>query len=68
MTGGSRVCYATGTAVIRAAQDVREQLRARAAKIWAIGVECVGWEDGCAVPLGGAARHRERREEAALGE
>jgi hypothetical protein len=42
--------------VIRAAQDVREQLRARAAKIWAIGIECVGWEDGCAVPLGGAAQ------------
>jgi CO/xanthine dehydrogenase Mo-binding subunit len=56
VTGGSRVCYATGAAVIRAAQDVREQLRARAAKIWAIGVECVGWEDGCAVPLGGAAQ------------
>jgi CO/xanthine dehydrogenase Mo-binding subunit len=56
VTGGSRVCYATGAAVIRAAHDVRDQLRARAAKIWAIGVECVGWEDGRAVPLGGAVR------------
>jgi CO/xanthine dehydrogenase Mo-binding subunit len=54
VTGGSRVCYATGAAVIRAAHDVRDQLRARAAKIWSIGVECVGWEDGRAVPLGGA--------------
>ena len=34
LTGGSRVCYATGMAVIAAAQDVREQLRGRAAKIW----------------------------------
>ena len=34
VTGGSRVCYATGMAVIEAARDVREQLRARAAKIW----------------------------------
>ena len=34
LTGGSRVCYATGMAVIKAARDVREQLRLRAAKIW----------------------------------
>ena len=34
VTGGSRVCYATGMAVIRAAEDVREQLKARAATIW----------------------------------
>ena len=34
VTGGSRVSYATGMAVIEAAQDVRDQLRARAAKIW----------------------------------
>ena len=38
VTGGSRVCYATGMAVIEAARDVREQLRARAAKIWNIDV------------------------------
>jgi CO/xanthine dehydrogenase Mo-binding subunit len=54
VTGGSRVCYATGTAVIRAAEDVRDQLRARAAKIWAVEAEHVGWQDGRAVPLNGA--------------
>ena len=53
VTGGSRVCYATGMAVIRAAQDVREQLRARAATIWNVSVDEVGWEAGCAVRLNG---------------
>src|SRR5205085_2438577 len=33
--------------------DVREQLRARAAKIWNISVDLVGWENGRAVPLEG---------------
>ena len=51
LTGGSRVCYATGIAVIKAAQDVRDQLRARAAKMWDVAVDKVAWDDGCAVPL-----------------
>jgi CO/xanthine dehydrogenase Mo-binding subunit len=46
LTAGSRVCYATGMAVIRAAQDVREQLRLRAAKIWKLDPEDVIWENG----------------------
>ncbi len=50
VTAGSRVCYATGWAVIEASRDVREQLRARAAKIWGIPVDQVRWEDGRAVP------------------
>jgi CO/xanthine dehydrogenase Mo-binding subunit len=54
VTGGSRVCYATGMAVIAAARDVREQLRARAAKIWNIDISNVGWEPGRLVPLNGA--------------
>ncbi|MDA0271389.1 MAG: xanthine dehydrogenase family protein molybdopterin-binding subunit [Chloroflexi bacterium] len=33
-TGGSRTTFATGLAVIQAANDVREQLERRAAKIW----------------------------------
>jgi len=54
VTGGSRVCYATGMAVISAAHDVREQLRARAAKIWNVDLESVGWDAaGCAVGLNG---------------
>ena len=54
ITGGSRVCYATGMAVIAAARDVRDQLRARAARIWDIDAASVGWEDGRAIPLDNA--------------
>src|SRR5205814_6849203 len=50
LTGGSRVCYATGMAVIRAAEDVREQLKARAATIWNVAPDAVGWENGRAIP------------------
>ena len=51
------MCYATGLAVIQAAQDVRDQLRARAAKIWNVDAESVGWQDGCAVMLTGTGDH-----------
>jgi len=51
LSAGSRVCYATGMAVIRAAEDVREQLRLRAAKIWKIEPEQVVWEGGQARSL-----------------
>jgi len=51
LTGGSRVTFATGMAVIEAARDVVNQLRARAAQIWGIELDAVGWEDGHAVPL-----------------
>jgi CO/xanthine dehydrogenase Mo-binding subunit len=50
VTGGSRVCYATGMAVIRAAEDVRDQLRARAARIWNVDPAGVRWEAGKAMP------------------
>jgi CO/xanthine dehydrogenase Mo-binding subunit len=53
VTGGSRVCYATGMAVIQAAADVRDQLRSRAAKIWNVGTDTVAWRDGAAVQVGG---------------
>ena len=46
LTAGSRTCYATGMAVIRAAEDVREQLRLRAAKVWKIEPDQVVWENG----------------------
>jgi CO/xanthine dehydrogenase Mo-binding subunit len=50
VTGGSRVAYATGMAVINAADDAREQLKARAARIWNVDPELVQWEDGRAIP------------------
>jgi len=54
LTGGSRVCFATGMAVIRAAEDVREQLKARAAKIWNVEPSAVGWDSGNLIPPAGA--------------
>ncbi|MBW2270144.1 MAG: xanthine dehydrogenase family protein molybdopterin-binding subunit [Deltaproteobacteria bacterium] len=54
-TGGSRVTYATGMAVIEASRQVIEHLRARAATIWGVGLDAVEWQDGCAVATKGAA-------------
>jgi CO/xanthine dehydrogenase Mo-binding subunit len=49
-TGGSRVTYATGLAVIGATNKVIDELRARAAKTWKVDVDAVKWEDGHAIP------------------
>ena len=51
LTGGSRVTFATGKAVIEAAQDVVKQLKQRAAKIWEIDPDQVEWKDGIAVAI-----------------
>ena len=48
VTGGSRVTYSTGLAVIDACKKVIEDLRHRAALMWDIDVKDVVWEDGCA--------------------
>ena len=50
VTGGSRVTYATGLAVIEACKIVIDDLRARAAMIWDVDVDGVVWDDGCAKP------------------
>ncbi len=55
LTGGSRVTFATGMAVVQAAEDVVSQMRARAAKIWDIAEDAVVWEDGHAKPAGSNA-------------
>jgi len=54
-TGGSRVTYATGRAVIDACKKVINEMCARAAKIWKIDVTDVIWEDGAARPAGARA-------------
>jgi CO/xanthine dehydrogenase Mo-binding subunit len=46
LTGGSRVTFATGMAVIEAARVVVQDLRKRAAAIWDVDVESVIWKDG----------------------
>lgn len=49
LTGGSRVTFATGTAVVAAAHEVVRQLRERAAKIWRCTLADVISQDGVAV-------------------
>ena len=52
VTGGSRVTFATGTAVVNASQTVVKDLCKRAALIWGVDEEGVVWEDGYARPAG----------------
>src|SRR6185295_13453526 len=54
-TGGSRVTYATGRAVIDACNKIIAEMCVRAAKIWKIDVADVIWEDGSARPAGARA-------------
>jgi len=53
LTGGSRVTFSSGMAVIEAARDMIRQARERAAKVWEIPLEDVAWEDGHARAVGG---------------
>jgi CO/xanthine dehydrogenase Mo-binding subunit len=55
VTGGSRVTFATGMAVVQATEVVIEDLKRRAAKIWDISPDAVEWKDGKAVPAGANA-------------
>ena len=50
VTGGSRVTFATGMAVIDACKKLVDDLRGRAAMIWGVDPEGVVWEDGHARP------------------
>ncbi len=49
LTGGSRVTFATGMAVVQAAQKVVDDLRRRAALAWDCAIEQVAWREGSAV-------------------
>jgi len=48
VTGGSRVTFATGIAVVDACNKIIENLRARAALMWKTDVDNVVWEGGYA--------------------
>ncbi|MGH7040863.1 MAG: xanthine dehydrogenase family protein molybdopterin-binding subunit, partial [Acetobacteraceae bacterium] len=52
VTGGSRVTFATGIAVVDATKTVIKDLCRRAAMIWDVDPEGVVWEDGHARPAG----------------
>ncbi len=48
LTGGSRVTFATGMAVVQAAQRVVDDLKRRAALTWECAADQVEWRDGTA--------------------
>jgi CO/xanthine dehydrogenase Mo-binding subunit len=50
VTGGSRVTFATGMAVVDTTKKIIQELCIRAAKMWGVDPEGVVWEDGCARP------------------
>jgi CO/xanthine dehydrogenase Mo-binding subunit len=52
VTGGSRVTFATGTAVVNTATNMTREMCKRAAMIWGVDPEGVVWEDGYAKPAG----------------
>jgi CO/xanthine dehydrogenase Mo-binding subunit len=52
VTGGSRVTFATGLAVVNSVRDMIRELKVRAAKIWKVDPEGVIWENGMAKPAG----------------
>ena len=52
VTGGSRVTFATGLAVVNSVRDLIRELKVRAAKIWNVDPEGVIWENGMAKPAG----------------
>ncbi|MCR9277150.1 MAG: xanthine dehydrogenase family protein molybdopterin-binding subunit [Pseudomonadaceae bacterium] len=54
VTGGSRVTFATGMAVVQACEDIIAQCKARAASTWGVDESMVEWRDGEAVPAPGA--------------
>ena len=66
-TGGSRVTFATGMAVIRACEDVIGQLKRRAAATWDIDAEQVEWSNGEARPAPGVKRRRAASDTGGIG-
>jgi len=50
VTGGSRVTFATGMAIVDACKKIIDEARKRAAIMWDVPVEGVIWEDGHAKP------------------
>jgi CO/xanthine dehydrogenase Mo-binding subunit len=52
VTGGSRVTFATGLAVVNSVRDMIRELKVRAGKIWNVDPEGIVWENGMAKPAG----------------
>lgn len=60
ITHGSRVTFATGMAIIEAAESVVKQCRERVAKMWEVDVDSVIWEDGHARPAPGSTADNQK--------
>jgi CO/xanthine dehydrogenase Mo-binding subunit len=52
VTGGSRVTFATGLAVVNAVRDLIREMKVRVAKIWKVDPDGIIWENGMAKPAG----------------
>jgi CO/xanthine dehydrogenase Mo-binding subunit len=50
VTGGSRVTFATGMAIVEASKKIVDEMRGRAAMIWDVDVDGVIWDDRQAKP------------------
>ncbi|HEX7760233.1 MAG TPA: xanthine dehydrogenase family protein molybdopterin-binding subunit [Caulobacteraceae bacterium] len=48
LTGGSRTTFATGMAVVQAAEKVVAELKRRAALTWDVSADLVAWQEGAA--------------------
>jgi len=55
-SGGSRTTFATGMAVIEAAQAAVSEMKERAASVWNVTAEQVDWVDGVAINTAGEGR------------
>jgi CO/xanthine dehydrogenase Mo-binding subunit len=55
LTGGSRVTFASGMAVVQAAEQVVDELKKRAAVTWDVDAGDVAWTDGKAQAVGASA-------------
>ena len=54
VTGGSRVTFATGMAVVDACREIIGELQARAAAMWGVDIDEVEWVDGQAQHVDGS--------------
>jgi CO/xanthine dehydrogenase Mo-binding subunit len=52
VTGGSRVTFATGLAVVNSVRDMVRELKVRAGKTWGVDPDGIIWENGQAKPAG----------------
>ena len=65
LTGGSRTTYATGWAAYKAAEDVKEQLLSRVAKIWDVNKSTVSFDSGTFASVNGTHKTMSFKELAA---